>query len=205
LQATDVLEEARSVLEATRGFQSIATGIKLLGRNQYWKAWADIASYNGIPGAFELYVKYAPSGWFYQNEIAVNQRLDEITAALAEAKTQGRHVPLLFREANRSGIGMYEMLVDFPGNFLSNSLARVPQVVTQLKVAEAACALERYYLAKGAYPKMLAELVPEYINGVPRDFMDGQPLRYDRRRTSLQTLLHRIESEGRRRHRPVKD
>lgn len=180
LQATDVLEEARSVLEATRGFQSIATGIKLLGREQYWKAWAHIAPHEGMPIAFELYVKYAPSGWFYQNEIAVNERLDEITSALAEAKTQGRHVPLLFREANRSGIGMYEMLVDFPGNFLSNSLARVPQVVTQLKVAEAACALERYYLAKGAYPKTLAELVPEYINGVPRDFMDGQPLRYDR-------------------------
>ena len=38
-------------------------------------------------------------------------------------------------------------------------------------------ALERYRLARGAWPKKLPDLVPDYLSEVPIDCFDGQPLR----------------------------
>jgi hypothetical protein len=48
------------------------------------------------------------------------------------------------------------------------------------QLAEAACGLERYRLAHGSYPETLAELVPTFLPSVPRDVIDGAPLRYAR-------------------------
>ena len=48
------------------------------------------------------------------------------------------------------------------------------------KLAETACALERFHLANRAYPPTLAELTPQFLANIPSDFMDGQPLRYRR-------------------------
>jgi hypothetical protein len=41
-----------------------------------------------------------------------------------------------------------------------------------------ASALERYRLATGRYPGDLAQLVPAFLQSVPHDAIDGQPLRY---------------------------
>lgn len=40
-------------------------------------------------------------------------------------------------------------------------------------------ALERYRLHYDRWPEDLAELVPDFLNEIPRDRMDGKPLRYD--------------------------
>ena len=42
----------------------------------------------------------------------------------------------------------------------------------------AAIALKRYEARYGKAPVILETLVPEFMGKVPRDFMDGQPLRY---------------------------
>ncbi|MEQ2005623.1 MAG: hypothetical protein ABMA26_02400 [Limisphaerales bacterium] len=41
-----------------------------------------------------------------------------------------------------------------------------------------AIALHRHRLKHGKFPESLGALVPEFLADVPRDFMDGQPLRY---------------------------
>ena len=41
-----------------------------------------------------------------------------------------------------------------------------------------AIALHRHRLKHGKFPESLGALVPEFLAEVPRDFMDGQPLRY---------------------------
>jgi len=43
-----------------------------------------------------------------------------------------------------------------------------------------ACALERYRLAHGQYPKTLDALTPRYIAPLPHDIINGQPLHYSR-------------------------
>jgi hypothetical protein len=49
-----------------------------------------------------------------------------------------------------------------------------------LRCAVAALAVERYRLARGAWPPDLAAVVPAFLKEVPLDPYDGRPLRYRR-------------------------
>ena len=69
----------------------------------------------------------------------------------------------------------------------------------ELRSVIAACAVERYRLAHGEWPRDLAALVPAYLMEVPQDPYDGQPLRY--RRTGDGVVLYclgadRIDNGG---------
>ena len=58
-----------------------------------------------------------------------------------------------------------------------------------------AIALKRYQLRHGDYPADLTALVPEFVPSVPRDPVDGQPLRY-RRNTDGTFLLYSVGENG---------
>jgi len=63
-----------------------------------------------------------------------------------------------------------------------------------LDLAKAALAVERYRLATGKVPEQLAELVPQYLDHVPIDPFDGQPIRY--RRTNPGYFLYSTDIDG---------
>ena len=65
-----------------------------------------------------------------------------------------------------------------------------------VNLAIAACALERYKLANAHYPETLATLTPQFVATVPRDPVDGQPLRY-RLTADRQYVLYSIGTDGR--------
>ena len=52
--------------------------------------------------------------------------------------------------------------------------------VARLRTVRVGLAIERYRLANGKLPENLAELVPAYLDAVPKDPFDGQELRYKR-------------------------
>src|SRR6266511_3170011 len=56
--------------------------------------------------------------------------------------------------------------------------SRAADAEARRRIIVTAIALERYRGRHGAYPKTLAELVPDLLKGPPTDFIDGQPLRY---------------------------
>lgn len=58
-----------------------------------------------------------------------------------------------------------------------------------------AIALKRYQLRHGDYPADLTALVPEFVPSVPRDPVDGHPLRY-RRNTDGTFLLYSVGENG---------
>jgi hypothetical protein len=62
------------------------------------------------------------------------------------------------------------------------SLSRVTTIelrsVAHLRAAQAALAADRYRLATGKLPDKLADLVPTYLETVPKDPFDGNELRY---------------------------
>jgi hypothetical protein len=58
----------------------------------------------------------------------------------------------------------------FPRRLMNAETAR------QLMIT--AIALKRWQLKRGSNPPNLASLVPEFLQAVPRDPVDGQPLRY---------------------------
>ena len=48
-------------------------------------------------------------------------------------------------------------------------------------MAMLACALERFHLAQQNYPATLDALVPQYLEKIPPDVVNGQPLHYERK------------------------
>jgi hypothetical protein len=63
-----------------------------------------------------------------------------------------------------------------------------------LDLARTALAIERYRLATGSIPGQLADLVPKYLEQIPIDPFDGQPIRY--RRTEPGYLLYSVTDDG---------
>jgi hypothetical protein len=51
----------------------------------------------------------------------------------------------------------------------------------RLRCAIVMLAAERYRLEHGKWPETIAELVPQFLDSVPLDPFDGQPLRWRRR------------------------
>lgn len=73
----------------------------------------------------------------------------------------------------------------------------------KLAAATVALAAKRYQLAHGALPDRLDQLVPEFLEAVPRDPYDAQPLRY--RRTEGGGLIYSVgpklkDEQGRKEH-----
>lgn len=58
-----------------------------------------------------------------------------------------------------------------------------------------ACALERYFLAKGDYPDSLAAITPKWLARVPDDPMSGQPFLY-RKTGTHHYLLYSVGANG---------
>jgi hypothetical protein len=63
------------------------------------------------------------------------------------------------------------------------------------QMAVTAIALKRYHLSHGRYPSDLTTLTPEFVPAMPRDPVDGQPLRY-RVQPDGNFLLYSIGEDG---------
>ena len=55
---------------------------------------------------------------------------------------------------------------------------RAAYTQTAADLAALACALERYRLAHGQFPSQLEALVPQFVDRLPTDVINGQPLKY---------------------------
>jgi hypothetical protein len=65
-----------------------------------------------------------------------------------------------------------------PFSITDSMIRRVLSMQTEQQMAVTALALHRYRLQTSKTAGDLAALVPEYLRTVPRDWMDGKPLRY---------------------------
>jgi hypothetical protein len=69
----------------------------------------------------------------------------------------------------------YEFLGSY--DYTSKSFSKTQNTVD---MALLACALESYRLVKGEYPANLNSLVPEYLETIPPDVVNGEPLHFQR-------------------------
>lgn len=70
------------------------------------------------------------------------------------------------------------------------------EILTSHQLLVTAVALRRYALRHAVFPETLDALVPDLMPEVPRDFMDGQSLRY-RRKGDGSFLLYSVGADGR--------
>jgi len=142
-----------------------------------------------------LLPKYAPRGWLYRYMI-VHERLNESFLAgfdSAHQTVSPRKIDDAGRilQDNIAHTSAYNFLAPLVTPNWGKAVQRFAANQTMANEGAVACALERYHLAHGDYPKKLEALVPQFINNPPHDVIGGQPLKY-RRIDANQFLLYSI-------------
>lgn len=69
-----------------------------------------------------------------------------------------------------------------------------PAAQSAMDLARVACALERHRLQDGRFPERLTDLVPRFLDALPHDLHDGQPLRLQTAADHI--LLYSIGDNG---------
>lgn len=130
--------------------------------------------------------------WSYWDELHALeeiQRLVEasrIAAAQRSAATTDQVKREFDRRADRGDFQSWtywSTAMVIPGT--SKAPERSHRAETQREMTVAALAIKRYQLRHAKLPERLDDLVPEFIRTVPRDWIDGQPLRYRREGSSF--------------------
>ncbi|TAL04738.1 MAG: hypothetical protein EPO07_04795 [Verrucomicrobia bacterium] len=134
--------------------------------------------------------------WSYVDELRALKGHQVLLDSFRRARTNDCYHPAILEEKARlTAMGIVPMKSDDssllfdPDNDLrelfTHSIVSLTKVLNRVMSAEAArqlaisgIALKRYHLRHGSYPTNLAALVPEFVETIPRDPVDGQPLRY---------------------------
>ena len=91
-------------------------------------------------------------------------------------------------------MGFLHVLVKTLAPALSRVAERDLRFQADIDMARTAVAIERFRLTKGVLPRDLATLGPDYLDQVPIDPFDGQPIRY--RRTKPGYRLYSVFEDG---------
>lgn len=149
------------------------------------------------------------ASWTYSDELRMLRSMQALLETARAAATNQ-----VFNPAYSNMVAQLNaMAMDGPRDWITNiddpglrnmfsGYSSSPELVGFAMQAEAtrrivitAIALKRYQLKHGDYPSSLADLVPQFLSSVPRDPVDGQPLRY-RRMADGRFLLYSIGENG---------
>ena len=137
-------------------------------------------------GVTTIHLWLTPAAFYYQNELTAARLCDQYELPLVDV-TNRLAFPAAVRRAEadalaeRKGLWSYykmTALIAYPA--MIKSVERFATEQANLDLARVACALERYRLAHGEYPETLAVLAPQFIDQLPHDIINGQPLHYHR-------------------------
>jgi hypothetical protein len=167
-----------------------------------------------------FYFHSFPSGWYYQNQLQVCRAYTEEMMPLLDAKTRtvserrlknkmsdGNPIDNMTDWGDFHYISMreWEHPLWHPYDILEGMVIRAAAsgqyayAQGSLDLARVACALERYRLWKGEYPASLDALAPRFMDRVPHDVINGQPLHYrltDNRQFVLYSVGWKNKDDG---------
>jgi len=121
------------------------------------------------------------SGFFYQNMLTISRMQQDYNLAsvderahrvFPEISAKGKSV---LEETRR---GPYTIFAKMLMPALEKAVLRSAQMQTYVDATRIACALERYRMSNGRLSETLEPLVPQFIDKIPNDVIDGEPLRY---------------------------
>ena len=97
-----------------------------------------------------------------------------------------------FFSGNSAGEGLVDLVIPT----LDSCFRRVARLEALTSFTRVLIALRRHTLKHGTLPATLAELVPEFLETIPRDPFDGKPLRYSREKRILYSVGEDRIDEG---------
>jgi hypothetical protein len=197
-QSFSLTEELASTMAMERAMRRQTLTAMQNSRTQFFQPLSGMATFSDMlenflehgSAAFQD-LQNAPSSWFwkwywsYEDEQLCDRtwqiELDDY-----------RHPPLRqsltrWREAMAAARSTLEKQFPQHSRFLLSQdllpmieefTSKILRAETQREMAVAAIALERFHLRHARWPTTLNELVPGILPALPRDFMDGEPLRY---------------------------
>lgn len=136
-------------------------------------------------------------GWLQQNKASGTSGWDGFTEVISSHTTPQFRAELAGIKANpkKSRWNPYSQLAHIAQPNIGKLINDMIPDTNQFTLAATACALERHWLAHSSYPETLAELVPTYLDKVPLDIVNGDPLRY-RRDDNGRFTLYSIGLDG---------
>jgi len=151
------------------------------------------------PGTFFKsfsYYSLIPSGWFYQNELRGSRfmvqqylplaDLEQRTVSPASLRRTETALELEFKHANP-----YNRLEAMFLPSLGGAVKKFAHAQSSVDLARVAIALERYRLVHAEFPQLLDALTPQFLEKIPHDIINGQPLHY-RRTDDGQFVLYSV-------------
>jgi hypothetical protein len=150
-------------------------------RAEYMQAFSNAGPPND---AQTLMFYFVPSAVFYQNQLKINRIYQELFLPMV---TPAQH--RVHPEIDTDGKVEEQIEKGFPGyrvfaRMLVPSISKAAMKMANAQVvadqAMLACALERYRLANNQLPASLDELKPRFIDRIPHDVINGEPLKYRR-------------------------
>ena len=140
---------------------------------------------DGREQIFTNNMRLMPSAFFYQNELALARMYDQFVLPLVDLTNRTVSVAAcrkgeadMKEQVKHWSPYKIEALMVFPA--VNKAVIKFVLIQSQVDLARVACALERYRLAQGKYPETLDALTPQFIEELPHDLINGQPLHYRR-------------------------
>jgi tetratricopeptide (TPR) repeat protein len=127
-----------------------------------------------------------PTGWFYQNQILTCRVFTQADLPLVDAKNRiaspafiRRPVPAI--GSNFGSSNPYNVIAGWLVPWwIGDDVGKFANAQSSVDLARVAIALERYRFAHGEFPETLDVLSPQFVDKLPHDIINGQPLYYHR-------------------------
>ncbi len=141
-------------------------------------------------------LRWMPAAYFYQNKLCFAQLQNGYATRLLDA-TNRIISPTVLRQGSTE---IKQQLKQYsPYTFQSQLIlpaitapvSKFARIQGQWDLARVAVALERFHLAHGSYPETLDALAPQFMEKIPHDIINGQPLHY-RRTDAGQFVLYSV-------------
>jgi hypothetical protein len=203
LRRVDLCADAKRVLEAERVLAGVILIDNLRRSADKYAMINQFGALSDTPQGKNIRVcaAAAPTGWSYFEQLNFNRLFQDYL--LPTIDVTKRHIaPGATRRLTEqldSGLSHSELRRFLRHELFLQGVVRdfcpLPERVafdqTGLDAVALACALERYRLARGQFPDSLDALSPQFIDKVPPDIINGQPLKY-RRTQDGQFVLYSV-------------
>jgi tetratricopeptide (TPR) repeat protein len=154
------------------------------------KQWEESSGTNKL---VTISYRFVPSAYFYGNELAFARMHRQFIVPLIDL-TNRVVAPAALRQAKeamqpeKKRYSYYQLQARMVFPAIAAVVTKVARIQSQVDLARVACALERFQLAHGNYPEILDALSPQFIEKLPHDLINGQPLHYRRTEDGRYTL-----------------
>ena len=124
-------------------------------------------------------IGWPPKSWWLNRCVQLHQAGEN---AIAKMDVEAGRVAMQWNWSDIKGLPLdaeAQILFQQPAWQAANP-ALVAYAQTAVNHAVIACALERYYLARGQYPETLDDIRSEFTGRIPNDPVRGRPTTYER-------------------------